>query len=144
MVTAQRRVIPFFCPMRASSANQTSIAPGSQPWSRAMLASVAGKFFKSLNRAFRLRIMARASRKPRVAHRPQFPAQRLHRYRDAKFQPQPMAKITKSPAHHAVNRWYRAAVNLRSQRLAMGIGQDRPRGAIHADLSPAQKAPAHH
>jgi len=42
---AQRRVMPFFCPMRASSANQTSIAPGSQPWSCAMLASVAGKFF---------------------------------------------------------------------------------------------------
>jgi hypothetical protein len=42
---AQRRVMPFFCPMRASSANQTSMAPGSQPWFCAMLASVAGKFF---------------------------------------------------------------------------------------------------
>ena len=38
-----------------------------------------------------------------------------------------MAKITKSLAYYSMNRWYRAAVNLRSQRLAMGIGQDRPR-----------------
>jgi hypothetical protein len=40
----QRRVMPFFCPMRASSANQTSIISASQPGSRAMPASVMGKF----------------------------------------------------------------------------------------------------
>jgi hypothetical protein len=40
-----------------------------------------------------------------------------------------MAKIAKSPAHHAVNRWYQTTVNLRSQRLAMGIGEDRPRAS---------------
>ena len=40
-----------------------------------------------------------------------------------------MAKIAKSPAHHAVNRWYQTTVNLRSQRLAMGIDEDRPRAS---------------
>jgi hypothetical protein len=42
---AQRRVMPFFWPTRASSANQISIASRPRPWSRAMPASVAGKFF---------------------------------------------------------------------------------------------------
>ena len=42
---AQRRVVLFFCPMRASSANQISIEAGSTPFSRAISSRRAGKFF---------------------------------------------------------------------------------------------------
>ena len=42
---AQRRVILFFCPIRASSPNQTSIAAGATPLSRATSSSTAGKVF---------------------------------------------------------------------------------------------------
>ena len=42
---AQRRVILFFCPMRASSENQTFSAAGSTPFSRAISSRRAGKFF---------------------------------------------------------------------------------------------------
>ena len=42
---AQRRVILFFCPKRASSANQTSMSPGSMALSCAICATRAGKFF---------------------------------------------------------------------------------------------------
>ena len=42
---AQRRVILFFWPIRASSANQTSMAPGSTPCSRAIASRRAGKLF---------------------------------------------------------------------------------------------------
>ena len=38
-----------------------------------------------------------------------------------------MPEITKPPAHHSVDRWHLAACNLCSQRLMMGIGQDKPR-----------------
>jgi len=39
------RVVLFFCPMRASSANQISIEAGSTPFSRAISSRRAGKFF---------------------------------------------------------------------------------------------------
>ena len=42
---AQRRVILFFWPMRASSANQISMSSRSMPLSRAIAARRAGKFF---------------------------------------------------------------------------------------------------
>ena len=42
---AQRRVILFFWPMRASSANQTSMAAGSTPFSRPISSRRAGKLF---------------------------------------------------------------------------------------------------
>jgi hypothetical protein len=42
---AQRRVILFFCPMRASSANQISIVPQSTPFARATVSRRVGKFF---------------------------------------------------------------------------------------------------
>jgi len=94
----QRRVMLFFCPMRASSANQTSIASASKPCSRAMPASVAGKFSKRSNGADRQRMMALAGRQPPVAHLAPIPTQRLHRYRDTKFLTHPIPKLTKPPA----------------------------------------------
>jgi hypothetical protein len=42
---AQRRVILFFCPMRASSANQISIVAASTFFSRAISSRRVGKFF---------------------------------------------------------------------------------------------------
>jgi hypothetical protein len=42
---AHRRVILFFWPMRASSANQTSMRPASTPFSRAISSRRPGKFF---------------------------------------------------------------------------------------------------
>jgi hypothetical protein len=40
---ARRRVILFFCPIRAWSPNQTSTAPGSTPFSRATSSSTEAK-----------------------------------------------------------------------------------------------------
>lgn len=79
----------FFCPTPASLAKQTSTASGSQPYSRAMPASVAGKFSKHHNGAFGLRMMTRPGRELTSAHCALFPAQLPHRYRDTKFLPQP-------------------------------------------------------
>jgi hypothetical protein len=42
---AQGRVILFFWPMRASSANQTSIVSQSMPFSRATVSRRVGKLF---------------------------------------------------------------------------------------------------
>jgi hypothetical protein len=42
---AQRRVILFFWPMRASSANQISIVSQSMPFSRATVSRQVGKLF---------------------------------------------------------------------------------------------------
>ena len=42
---AQRRVILFFWPMRASSANQTSIAAGSMPFSLRDFVQARGEFY---------------------------------------------------------------------------------------------------
>jgi hypothetical protein len=42
---AQRRVTLFFCPIRASSPNQTSMAAGSTPFSRATSSRTAEKDF---------------------------------------------------------------------------------------------------
>ena len=42
---AQRRVILFFWPMRASSENQISISLAATPFSRAISSRRAGKFF---------------------------------------------------------------------------------------------------
>ena len=42
---AQRRVILFFCPIRASSANQTSIRSRSIPLSRAIASRRSGKAY---------------------------------------------------------------------------------------------------
>ena len=41
---AQRRVILFFWPMRASSANQTSMASGAMPFSRLISSRRSGDF----------------------------------------------------------------------------------------------------
>ena len=47
MHLAQRRMILFFCPILASSANQISIAARSMPLSCAMSARSQGNFFQN-------------------------------------------------------------------------------------------------
>src|SRR3954467_9832029 len=73
---AQRRVILFFCPIRASSANQIS---SGLPRASAFASSSrrAGKFFKSGHRRLVLRVMARAGPMGVELHHPV--AHDLHR-----------------------------------------------------------------
>ena len=100
---AQRRVILFFWPMRASSANQISIVSQSIA-SRVRLSPGAREsFFKILDRARGLRVMARPCRELAVAHGAQFPTERLLGDRDAEFFEDPLRQIDQSPAHHAVD-----------------------------------------
>src|SRR2546427_499998 len=54
---AQRLVILFFWPMRASSANQISIVAGSTLFSHAISSRRAGKFFKILDSPIGLRMV---------------------------------------------------------------------------------------
>jgi hypothetical protein len=72
-------------------------------------------FFKILDRAFGLRMMARAGREFAVAHGARFPAERLLGDRDPELLVQPLTKIDDPPAHDAVDRWRRPALDRRSQ-----------------------------
>jgi hypothetical protein len=55
---AQRRVILFFCPMRASSANQISMPSMPTPFSRAISSRRAGKLYGMARPSFRRRRLA--------------------------------------------------------------------------------------
>src|SRR5215472_9824619 len=59
---AQRRVILFFWPMRASSANQISICHGQAPPCAQLPPGARGSFFKILDRALGLRMVTRSGR----------------------------------------------------------------------------------
>ena len=67
--------------------------------------------------------MLRPGRELAIAHCTHLAAQSLHRDRDAELLPQPLAKIAQPPAHHAMRRRDRAAVDLRRQRLAVRVGE---------------------
>ena len=100
---AQRRVIWFFWPILASSANQTSIGfPGA---SRAVIsATQCLAFFKRDHSIRVLRVMPRPRRQSAVAHRTQIPAERLLADRDAIPLHHPLGQITQPPANHTVHR----------------------------------------
>ena len=97
------------------------------PCSAAMPASVAEKFFKCRDGPFGLGMMLRPGRELTKAHRAQLTAQGLRRDRDAELLPQPLPEIAQPPAHHALGRGDRTAVDLRRQRLAVRVGQQRRR-----------------
>lgn len=99
---AHRRVILFFWPMRASSANQISILVGSRPLSLAISATRAGKFFYIPRWPVGLCMMTRTRRELLIAHGPQFPAQPLLGHRDRELSVYPLAKVDDPPAHHAM------------------------------------------
>src|SRR5437899_1889741 len=60
--------------------------------------------FKILDGAADLGMMTRSGRQLAVAHRTQFPAQRLLGDADPEFLPDPLAQIDQPPAHNAINR----------------------------------------
>ena len=80
-----------------------------------------GSFFKILDGAVGLGMMARAGGELAIAHGAQFPAQGLLGDGDAEFLPDPLAQIDQPPAHHAMNRRDRAALDHLRKRCAMGV-----------------------
>src|SRR3954451_5943442 len=118
---AQRRVILFFCPIRASSANQISI--GLPSTACAISSKRAGKFFKSRHRGLALGVMARTGRELAIVHGAQLPAKRLLGNRDAELLPEPLDEIDQAPAHHAMDRRDRTLVDPGHQGRAMRVGE---------------------
>ena len=68
-----------------------------------------------------LGMMAWAGREFAVAQDAQLPAERLLGDRDAELLKYPLRQIDQPPAHHAVNRWDRAALDHPRDGLALGI-----------------------
>src|SRR5215210_1886916 len=121
---AQRRVILFFCPTRASSANQISI---SLPRASAFASSStrAGKFFKSGDCRLALGVMVRAGRELAIVHGAQLAAQGLLGDRDPELVPDPGDEVDQPPAHHAVDRWNRPLLDDGLQGRKMRVGEFR-------------------
>lgn len=90
-----------------------------------MFASVSGNFFKCLDGALGLTVMAWARRQLAKTHRTQLAAERLVGDADPKLVPQPLAEVDDAPAHDAMNRRYRPALNRRCQRRPMSLVQTR-------------------
>src|SRR5215212_7411415 len=99
---AQRRVILFFWPTRASSANQISSGLPSASWV-AISATRAGKVFKIRHRGLALGMMARASRELAVAQRPHLAAQRRLAHGHPELLPEPLDQVFQPPAHDAMD-----------------------------------------
>src|SRR5262249_12515068 len=81
------------------------------PWRARFPPGARERFFKILNRALRLRMVARSGREFAVAHGAQLPAERLLGDRDAEFLEDPLRQIDQPPAHHAMDRRDRAALD---------------------------------
>src|SRR5262245_23251233 len=81
------------------------------PWRARFPPGARESFFKILNRALRLRMVARSGREFAVAHGAQLPAERLLGDRDAEFLEDPLRQIDQPPAHHAMDRRDRAALD---------------------------------
>ena len=108
-------MILFFWPMRASSADQTSMAAGSTPFSRPISSRRAGKLFKILDRALSLWLMTGTSRELTISHGAQFPAQCLLGDDDVEFLEDPLAEVDDPPAHDAMHGRDRAALEYRGE-----------------------------
>src|SRR5262249_31260112 len=78
---------------------------------RGFLQAHGEAFLKSLNRALRWRMGPRSGRELAVAHGAQLPAERLLGDRDAEFLEDPLRQIDQPPAHHAMDRRDRAALD---------------------------------
>src|SRR5262245_32703196 len=68
------------------------------PWRTRFPPGARESFFKILNRALRLRMVARSGREFAVAHGAQLPAERLLGDRDAEFLEDPLRQIAQPPA----------------------------------------------
>src|SRR3954454_2705452 len=111
----------FFCPIRASSANQISI--GLPSTACAISSKRAGKFFKSRHRGLALRVMARTGRELAIVHGPQLARQRLLGDRDAELLPDPLDEVDQTPAHHAVDGRNGPLLDDGLQGRAMRVGE---------------------
>src|SRR5256886_13913694 len=80
-----------------------------------------GSFFKILDRALRLRMVARSGREFAVAHGAQLPAERLLGDRDAEFLEDPLRQIDQPPAHHAMDRRDRATLDHAGDGLTLEV-----------------------
>src|SRR3954463_8416279 len=120
---AQRRVILFFCPIRASSANQIS---SSLPSTACAISSKrAGKFFKSRHRGLVLGVMARTGRELAIVHGPQLARQRLLGDGDPELLPEPRDQVDQTPAHHTVDGRNGPLLDDGLQGRAMRVGEFR-------------------
>jgi len=79
--------------------------------------------FKKIGRAVRLRVVARARGQLAVVHGPQLAAQRLLGHRHVMLFPQPLAQIDQPPAHHAMHRRGRSALDRRRQRRPVRVSE---------------------
>ena len=102
--------------MRASSANQTSMASGATPFSRPISPAEPEDFFKILNCALGLVVMARASRELAITHLAQHAAQRLLGGDDGELLENPWAEIDDPPSYDPVNRRDRPLEDRRQRR----------------------------
>ena len=84
-----------------------------------------GSFFKSLDGALGLRMMPRAGRELAIAHRAQLAAERLLGDADPELLAHPLAQIDQPPAHHAVDRRDRPALDDRGQGRPLRVVQAR-------------------
>jgi hypothetical protein len=122
---AHRRVTLFFWPMRPGrrtrplcDRRRRRLLTRSPPGAR-------GDFFKILDRAGRLRMMARTGRQLAIIQGAQFAAHRLPGHGDPEFLPNPLAKIDDPPSHDAMRRRDRIARDDRRQGGALFVVQAR-------------------
>ena len=120
--------------MRASSANQISIATGSMPFSCAISSRRAGKFFYIVDGAHGLRLMARTGREFAIVHLAQLAAQGLLGGDDAKFLEQPLAKVDDPPTYDAMDRRRRTLLDhARERRAVLAVEPGRLSGRLTVD-----------
>jgi hypothetical protein len=78
-------------------------------------------FFKILDRALGLRVVARTGREFAIAHLAQFPAQSLHSDGEAELLKHPLRQIDQPPAHDAMDRRRRPFFNHFHQRRVVRV-----------------------
>jgi hypothetical protein len=141
---AQRRVILFFCPTRASSANQISM--GLPLSSQRSPPGGPGTLFESRYLGFAPGVMTRTSGELAVAQRPHLTAQGLFRDRDPELLPEPLGQIDQAPTHDPVHRRDRAIVDARHQGGPMRVSEPgwlAGRLAVDQPLGPVRVEPHH-
>ena len=78
-------------------------------------------FFKILDSALGLRMMAWSRRELAIAHLAQFPTQSLHGDGEAELLKHPLSQIDQPPAHDAMDRRRRPFFNHFQQRRAVRV-----------------------
>ena len=118
--SAQRRVILFFCPTRASLATRFLSVCGERLLRRS-LPRDRGIVFERRDGFRLLRMMTRPRRELAKAHVPQFAAERLLGDRDPELFEQPLRQINQPPAHDAMDGWDRAVLDNLPQCLTLMV-----------------------